>query len=185
MLAQETLRLPSKLFFVDSLPIKWRNLAYKILIKLGMIKRYGHAVLRVYGSDGRLKAKGEGYNTIMNAGKGELADLMIGVVTNTLNAMNVGTSDASPNDSTLTDLVSPATPVARLSISAGGRFRTNLLITCSVLIPSGQYTRPFTAKEMAVYFDPTANGKIFARAVVTAVTLAVGDSGRVDYEVQL
>jgi hypothetical protein len=108
---------------------------------------------------------------------------MIGVVANTLNAMNVGTSDATPNDSTLTDLVSPATPVERLAIPSGGRFRTNFLLTCSVLIPSTKYTRPFTAKEIGLYFDPTATGKIFARAIITAVTLNAGDSGRLDYEI--
>ncbi|MEM2760479.1 MAG: hypothetical protein QXU32_11865 [Nitrososphaerales archaeon] len=150
-----------------------------------MIKHYGYATLHVYDRYGRLKRIGEGYNTVMDAGKGELGDLMIGATTSTLNAMNVGTSDASPNDSTLTDLVSPATPAERLAIASGGRFRTNLLITCSVLIPSNKYTRPFTAKEMAVYFDPTATGKMFARAVITPVTMNAGDSGRMDYEIQL
>lgn len=185
LLAQDRLELPIKYFFIDNLPIRWRNLAYKILIKLGIIKRYGHAVITVFDKDGRVKAIGEGYNTIMDAGKGELADLMIGIVTNTLNAMNIGTSDATPNDSTLTDLVSPATPVSRLAIASGGRFRTNFLLTCSVLVPSTTYTRPVTIKEMAVYFDPTQTGKIFARATVTAVTLNSGDSARVDYEIQL
>jgi len=184
LLAHDTLLVQKKLFFVDALPIRWRNLAYKIVIRLGIIRRYGHAVLTVYHKDGSI-SRGEGYNTIMDAGKGELGDLMIGVVTNTINNMNIGTSDATPNDSTLTDLVSPATPVARLAIPAGGRFRTNLLLTFSVLIPSTQYTRPVTIKEMAIYFDPNATGKIFARATITAVTLAVGDSAREDYEIQL
>lgn len=185
LLAHEALQLPNRVSLIDRVPtIRLRNKVYKILIKLGIIKRYGHAILTVYHKDGSI-SKGEGYNIIMDTGKGELADLMLGVVANTLNAMNVGTSDATPNDSTLTDLVSPAAPASRLAIPSGGRFRTNLLITLSVLIASGQYTRPFTAKEMAVYFDPTQTGKIFARATITAVTLIAGDSGRMDYEVQL
>lgn len=185
MLAHDTLKLSTKHFFIDSLPISWKNLTYKILIKFGVIKHYGHAVIRVYDKDGKCKAKGEGYNVIMDAGKGELGDLMLAAGTNTINVINVGTSSATPNDTTLTDLVAPATPVARQQIQTGGRFRTNLLLTFSVLVASGTYTRPVTIQEMAVYFDPLATGKIFARAVITAVILAVGDSARVDYEIQL
>ena len=43
----------------------------------------------------------------------------------------------------------------------------------------------FTAKEIAIYFDPNTAGKIFARAAITAVTMNTGDTGRMDYEVQL
>jgi hypothetical protein len=155
-----------------------------MLIKLGIIKRYGHAIVYVHDTDGKVKGIGEGYNMVVDAGKGELGDLMIGIVTNTLNVMNVGTSNqaASASDA---DLISPASPVERLAIASGGRFRTNLLLTCSVLIPSTKYTRPVTIREIGLYFSPTPNGKLFARAIITAVTLNSGDSARADYEIQL
>jgi hypothetical protein len=157
---------------------------YMILIRIGIIRRYGRASVYVYDKDGQVKAIGEGYNMVVDAGKGELGDLMIGVVTNTLNVMNVGTSNqaASAND---IDLISPASPVERLAITPGARFRTNLLLTCSLLIPSTKYTRPVTIREVGLYFSPTTNGKLFARAIITAVTLYSGDSARVDYEIQL
>jgi hypothetical protein len=185
MLVHESLTLPRHIGCLDRLPTAQRNSIYRALIGLALLKRYGHVVLTVYDKFGHLKRVGEGYNLIMDAGKGELGDLMIGVMTNTINNMNVGTSDASPNDPSLTDLVSAATPVARLAIPSGGRFRTNFLLTFSVLIASNTYTRPFTAKEIAVYFDPNANGKIFARAVITPVTVNSGDTARMDYEIQL
>lgn len=186
LLAHDTLELSHKICFVDKLPItvRQRNYAYKRLIQLGVIKRYGHATLKVYDKYGRLKRIGEGYNSVVDAGKGELADLMIGAVINTLNAINVGT-DGSATTQSMTDLVAAATPVARQAIPSGGRFRSNLLITCSVLIPTSAYTRPVTVREIGLYFDPLATGKMFARAPITAVTLNTGDSGRTDYEIQL
>lgn len=185
MLAYDSLKLPKEHKLLYRIPIKQRNFIIKTLISLGIIKRYGHAILTVYDKHGNLKAKGEGYNVIVDSGKGGLGDLMLGVTTNTLNNINIGTSDADPNDTTKTDLVSPATPVERRAIVSGGRFRTNLLLTFSVLIPTSSYTRPVTAKEMGVYFDPNTTGKMFARAVITPVTLNAGDSGRADYEIQL
>ncbi len=184
MLASDTIRFPQKSFFADALPASLRNLYYRTLIALGIVRRYGHARITVYDKNGRQKARGEGYNLIVDAGKGELADLMLGIVTNTINNMNIGTSSQAASASD-TDLISPATPVQRLAIPSGGRFRTNLLLTFSALASSTIYTRPVTIREIGLFFDPAATGKLFARAVITAVTLTSGDSGRVDYEIQL
>lgn len=169
---------------LNQLPLHEKNKLYKKYIEQGKIRQYGHAMLTVFDDNGQEKGFGEGYNLVVDAGKGELADLMLGVVTNTINNMNVGTSSqvAAAVD---TDLIAPAAPTARLAIPTGGRFRSNLLLTFSVLISSSQYTRPFTAREMGIFFDPAATGKLFARAVITAVTLAVGDTGRMDYEIQV
>jgi hypothetical protein len=354
MRARSKLELSPHFVLLDSLPIRLRNELIRSLIHLDVITKYGHGIVTVFRKDGTI-SKGEGYNTILDIGKGELADLMIAVVTNTLNNINIGTSDASPNDATKTDLVSPALPnpyiqkdtnsdlsgytdgggtievrkemsegtaatvdltisiagssseklvfissssipnlsewenqtwtwklevvvantsleideviirrissdgntiraskssgtglavqltagvktgtitwndgtqnpagkqasdrivctfviknnnasiqtadirtkgtndrvqrgAERQAISSGGRFRTNLLLTFSVLVPSTKFERPVTVKELLLSFDPRGDGKGCARAAITAVTINAGDSARADYEIQL
>lgn len=178
------MQLPTKRFLIDKLPVKLRNIAYRILIKLGIIRKYGHAVLTVYDKNGNIKCRGEGFNLIVDIGKGELGDLMIGETNNRINNMNIGT-DGTDTSADMEDLVAPAEPEERLAIASGGRFRTNLILTFSVLIGSEKYNRPVTIREMAIYFDPLATGKMFARAVIDDVTLGEGDAARADYEVAL
>ena len=57
----------NKKFLIDRLPKRGRVFAYKLLIKLGIIKQYGHFKIVVYNKDGT-KSKAEGYNIITNAG---------------------------------------------------------------------------------------------------------------------
>ncbi len=354
MRAKDKLELAPHYFLLHDLPLGLKNKIVKRLIHAGMITKYGHATLTVFHKDGSI-SKGEGYNVILDVGKGELGDLMLAVVANTLNNINIGTSDVSPNDTTKTDLVAPALPnpyiekdtnsdlsgytdgggtiefrkemsegtaatvdltisiagsssekllfispssipnllewenqiwtwklevilantnleideviirrissdgntiraskssgtglaiqltagvktgtiswndgtqnpagkqasdrivcifviknnnasvqtadirtkgtndrvqrgAERQAISSGGRFRTNLLLTFSVLIPSTKFERPVTVKELLLSFDPRGDGKGFARATITTVTINAGDSARADYEIQL
>ncbi|RMF30122.1 MAG: hypothetical protein D6752_04660, partial [Candidatus Nitrosothermus koennekii] len=117
-------------------------------------------------------------------GRAILGDLLLGLANNTISSMNIGSSNQSPSENDV-DLIQPATPIERIPISNGGRLRTNLTLSFSVLVPSNKYDRPLTIREVGVYFDPIADGKMFARAVIDPIVLGVNDSARVDYEIQL
>ncbi len=145
---------------------------------------HGYAKVTVFDSYGRVKEIGKGYNTLTLEGRAILGDMLIGLTSNSISSMNVGTSDqpASEND---VDLIQPALPIERIPIADGGKIRTNLTLSFSVLVASNMYNRPLTIREVGVYFAPIATGKMFARAVITPVTLDLNDAARVDYEIQL
>lgn len=177
--------LPRHVFILDRLPISLRNNIVEILIKLKIIKKYGKATLVIFDENGKEVGRGKGFNTIVDAGLKELGDLLLAVKTNTMNNLNIGTSNDVTNPTLKTDLVAPAAPTERLAILSGGRFRSNKLLTFTHLIPSTKYTRPVTIQEMAIYFDPNTTGTMFARAVISPVTLQTGYSARFDYEISL
>lgn len=168
---------------LNKLSLESRNSTIKSWIKQGRVQQYGHAVLDVYNSEGKFKQRGEGFNLVVDAGLKALIDVAIAASTNTINNMAFGTSTqaAAAGD---TDMIAPATPAQRIIAGAGGRFRTTKLMTISVLIPTTSYTRPITITEMGPTFDPNSNGALFARAVITGVTLNAGDTGRAIYEIQ-
>lgn len=144
---------------------------------------HGYARVIVFNSKG-VKALSEGSNTLVIEGRAIVGDLLLGLSSNTISSMNVGSSDQIPSENDI-DLIQPATPIERIPISVGGKLRTNLTLSFSILIPSTKYDRPLTIKEVGVYFDPIEDGKMFARAVIDPILLDVNDSARVDYEIQL
>lgn len=168
---------------LDSLPVWMRNDIIKFLVKIKIIRRYGHATLTIYRKDGTIE-KTEGYNSLVDAGLRKTGDLWLGNTTEKIIEGNVGT-DGTATVGTETDLNSPATPAERLTIPSEGKFRTNKLMTFSWLIPSTKYTRPVTIKEIMIYFSPAGTGDGLARATPTQKTLETGDAARVDYEIQL
>lgn len=142
--------------------------------------------IRVYNKLGRLKAKRICKNLVVSDGKGELGDLMLNKTSNRLKNINLGSSSQAPTVSD-TDLITPLTPSTRLAADdPGGLVRLNNVITVSVFVLTTQWTRPATVNEIGVFFDPQLTGKLFARALVSpSVTLASGDTARVDYDVTI
>ncbi|GIU71512.1 MAG: hypothetical protein KatS3mg003_0991 [Candidatus Nitrosocaldaceae archaeon] len=145
---------------------------------------HGHVKVIVFDGNGMIKSMSKGSNTLVVEGRAILGDLLLGLANNTISSMNIGSSDQSPSENDV-DLIQPATPIERIPISNGGRLRTNLTLSFSVLVPSNKYDRPLTIREVGVYFDPITDGKMFARAVIDPIVLNVNDSARVDYEIQL
>ncbi len=145
---------------------------------------HGYVRVIVFDNNNNIVRISEGYNTLVIEGRAILGDLLIGVANNTISAMNVGSSAQLPSEND-TDLIQPATPIERIPIGIGGKIRSNLTLSFSVLIPSNKYTRPLTIREVGVYFDPINNGKMFARAVIPDIILNNNESARIDYEIQL
>ena len=172
-------------FLIDRLPKRGRVFAYKLLIKLGIIKQYGHFKIIVTDKYGK-KTKSEGYNIITNAGINQLGDVMIGVGTvRTVNYLNVGTGTTTPAVGA-TELATPASGTTRPTVTS--RSRSNQTLTFSLNISSGMYTRPVTLSEIAVYYDGAggSDGALFARGLLgSTVTLAAGATATVTYGVLL
>lgn len=183
MLVKDRPKLVQHYRILDRLPTRLRNHIYKFLIKIRIIRKYGHATLTIYRRDGTVE-KTEGYNDLVDAGLKKIGDMLLGNTTENIIELNVGTN-GDATTSSMTDLQSPAAPTERLTIPADGKFRSNKLLTFSVLVPSTKYTRPVIIKEMAIYFSPAGSGDMLARALPTQKTLETGDAARADYEIQL
>jgi hypothetical protein len=125
-------------------------------------------------------------NTVVDNGPRGLIDVLIGQGYQIRN-IGIGTGTTATNPAVDNDLETPAPEGAttpRLAIPAGGRFRTDKALTISMLIGTTRFDRPVDVTELAIFFDPFTTGDMFARAVITAVTLGVGQAGRFDYEIQ-
>ena len=172
-------------FLIDRLPKRGRVFAYKLLIKLGIIKQYGHFEVIVTDKDGK-KTKAEGYNILTNVGINQLGDVMIGVGTvRTINYLNVGTGTTTPAVGD-TELAAPAAGTTIPTVTT--RARSNQTLTFSLNISSSMYTRPVTLAEIAVYYTGAggADGVLFARGLLgSTVILAASATATVTYGVLL
>ncbi len=97
-------------------------------------------------------------------------------------AMSVGTSDATPDDTTLSALV--AEVGAKYTI---GSFSVNTLypfdLELTITIPDDEITRPETVKEIGVWFGPSGTEFLFARATdATGVLLPASTAVPIDYD---
>ncbi len=97
-------------------------------------------------------------------------------------AMSVGTSDATPDDTTLTALVAEVGlkyTIGSFTVNSVYPFDLELNIT----IPDDEITRPETVKEIGVWFGPTGSEQLFARATdPTGVLLPVATAVPIDYD---
>ncbi len=123
-------------------------------------------------------------NHIMDQGVKKLMRVIADVAeTDTLLiAMSVGTSDATPDDTTLTALVAEVGAkylIGSFVVNASYPFDLDLNIT----IPDDEITRPETVKEIGVWFGPTGTEFLFARATdSTGVVLPTDTAVPVDYD---
>ncbi len=97
-------------------------------------------------------------------------------------AMSVGTSDATPDDTTLTALVAEVGlkyTIGSFTVNSVYPFDLELTIT----IPDDEITRPETVKEIGVWFGPVATEFLFARATdAIGVLLPVATAVPIDYD---
>ncbi len=97
-------------------------------------------------------------------------------------AMSVGTSDATPDDTTLTALVAEVGlkyTIGSFTVNSVYPFDLELTIT----IPDDEISRPETVKEIGVWFGPVASEFLFARATdPTGVLLPVDTAVPIDYD---
>ena len=123
-------------------------------------------------------------NHIMDQGIKKLMRVIADVAeTDTLLiAKSVGTSDATPDDTTLSALVAEVGSkytIGSFVVNAVYPFDLDLNIT----IPDDEITRPETVKEIGVWFVPTGTEFLFARATdATGVLLPVATAVPVDYD---
>jgi hypothetical protein len=99
-----------------------------------------------------------------------------------LDRMAVGDSAATPNDRTLTALVNEETTqrydIGSHSVNASFPFDLELTAT----IPDDKITRPYTVKEIAIYFGASGN-EIFSRATdATGVLLPASTAVPITYD---
>jgi len=123
-------------------------------------------------------------NHIMNVGLTKLLQILNGDVTTNvrLKYIKFGTSNATPDDRTLTDLVAGVGSKYLISsYSVGGSFPFELELT--TVIPDTDFLpRPYDIYEMGIYYEPESGGTLFARAVrTTPLTLGVEASVPVNY----
>lgn len=125
-------------------------------------------------------------NHIMDAGvKKLMRDLADVAETDTLLLwISVGTSDATPDDTSLTALVAEVGPAAKFDI---GSFTVNALypfdLELNITIPDDEITRPATVKEIGIWWGDTGSKELFARAVnSTGKVLGVGQAVPVSYD---
>ena len=97
-------------------------------------------------------------------------------------SMSVGTSDATPDDTTLTALVAEVGlkyTIGSFTVNSVYPFDLELTIT----IPDDEITRPETVKEIGVWFGPVATEFLFARATdAIGVLLPVATAVPIDYD---
>ena len=101
--------------------------------------------------------------------------------------ISVGTSDATPDDTTLTALVAEVGPAAKFDI---GSFTVNSIypydLELNITIPDDEITRPETIKELGIWWGPVGSKELFARAVnSTGVVLGVGQAVPVSYDLNI
>lgn len=133
---------------------------------------------------GQFKLNGKIWdNHIMNGGLIKLLQTLDGDVTTNLRLRYIqfGTSDATPDDRTLTALVAATGPKFLIeSWSVNASFPFDLELT--VVVPDDQITRPATIKEVGIFYEPSVGGTLFARAVKSAgMTFGVGEDVPVSY----
>ncbi len=97
-------------------------------------------------------------------------------------SMSVGTSDATPDDTTLTALVAEVGlkyTIGSFTVNSVYPFDLELNIT----VPDDEITRPETVKEIGVWFGPIGSEQLFARATdATGVLLPVATAVPIDYD---
>ena len=126
-------------------------------------------------------------NRIMDQGiKKMMRVLADNTETNTLLiAMSVGTSDATPDDTTLTALIAEVGQKYTIgSHSVNSVFPFDLEL--NIIIPDDEITRPETVKEIGIWFGPSGTEFLFARATdATGVLLPVSTVVPVKYDLNI
>ncbi len=96
--------------------------------------------------------------------------------------ISVGTSDATPDDTTLSALVAEVGDkydIGSFSVNASYPFDLEV----STTIPDDEISRPETVKEIGIWFGPSGSEQLFARATdATGVLLPVDTAVPIDYD---
>ncbi len=101
--------------------------------------------------------------------------------------MSVGTSDATPDDTTLSALVAEVGDAAKYSI---GSFSINSVypfdLEVNITIPADDIADTTVLKEVAVWWGPTGSKELFARATdATGITVVAAQTVPVKYELNI
>ncbi len=136
---------------------------------------------------GRFRILGKEWkNHIMDQGIKKMGRILADVAETDklLIKISVGTSDATPDDTTLTALVAEVGPAAKFLI---GSFTVNAVypfdLELTTTIPDDEITRPETVKEIGIWFGPSGTEFLFARATdPTGVLLPVSTAVPIDYD---
>jgi len=120
-------------------------------------------------------------NVVVNAGKGYVADRMKNSTT-VMNAMAVGTSDASPSDATKTALV--GTELGRVS---GSNFTTTVDTSARTVTYQGTFgTGTGSIKEAGIFNSTSAgSGTMLCRTTFAVVTKGASDTLTIDWVITI
>lgn len=134
---------------------------------------------------GRFRIIGKEWkNHIMDQGIKKMGRILADVseTDKLLIAMSVGTSDATPDDTTLTALVAEVGLKYTIgSFTVNAVYPFDLEVTTT--IPDDEITRPETVKEIGIWFGPTGTEFLFARATdPTGVLLPESTAVPIDYD---
>ena len=128
-------------------------------------------------------------NHIMDQGIKKLMRVLAdNTETNTLLLfMSVGTSDATPTDTTLTALVAEVGDSNKYSI---GSFAVNASfpfdLEVNITIPSNDISASTVLKEVGIWWGPTGSKELFARATdATGITVILDTAVPVKYELNV
>jgi len=128
-------------------------------------------------------------NHIMDAGIKKIGRTLADVAEtdNLLLWMSVGTSDATPDDTTLSALVAEVGDAAKYGV---GSFSINSIypfdLEVNITIPADDITATTILKEVAVWWGPTGSKELFARATdATGITVVASQTVPVKYELNI
>ena len=108
-------------------------------------------------------------------------------IDNLLLWMSVGTSDATPDDTTLTALVAEVGAAAKYSI---GSFSINSIfpfdLEVNITIPADDISASTVLKEVGVWWGASGSKELFARATdATGITVVSAQAVAVKYELNI
>ncbi len=123
-------------------------------------------------------------NLIVDVGVAQLGDVLAAIETTDIDLgfIEPGFGSTEP-DVTDTDIEDSIVPEDRLAATAQTRAAASPFeIEISAFINSTKYTRPFTIRELAVFFTPDDTGTLFAHGkLTTAITITGTNTVTITY----
>lgn len=131
------------------------------------LKLTGKARLVLTGPDGKVKQELDSNNLVVTAGKNFVASRMVGVASNVMSHMAVGSNGtaAAAGDTTL------GTELGRVAITSGTA--SNNVVTYTATFPAGTGTGALVE---AGILNAASTGTLLARVTFSVVNKAAGDA---------
>jgi len=146
----------------------------------------GNFTVKVRTKEGDLVTQGNTDNIITDVGIAQLGDVLAAIETTDIDLgfIEPGDSDQDPAVGD-TDIISPITPADRLPATAQTRAASSPFeVEISVFINSTKYDRPFTIKEIGIFFTPDETGTLFARGELdTPITVTGTNTVTITYAI--